>query len=509
MEEEILNNVNGFPLDESQKRIVKAEEKYLLVSAGAGSGKSLTIIGKIRYLIEIKNIKKEEIICISFTNDATKSLKNKLKTNYNYDINCYTFHKLGLEILKNENYTIADTSLLPYTINEYLKGLININKDNKKRILNYLKIRFNERNFEKKYNKITLEQFSRISKIIEKFINLLKSNNHSEEYIIDLIRNEKNKKEKNLLIVILYIFKTYKQELESKKEIDFNDMISLATLKIKENGFRKRLKYIIIDEFQDTSLVRFNLIKELLAKTNSNLLAVGDDFQSIYRFTGCDLTLFLNFTNIFPNAKILKIENTYRNSQELIDIAGSFIMKNKNQIKKSLKSNKKVNYPVEIVYYKNIVQTFIKLIEKIYEKYKKNILVLGRNNNDIIMLTRNNYFIYQENNLIYKKNKNIKIKYLTIHRSKGLEEENVILINLTNKKNGFPNKIENEQIIKYVSCKEDDYPYAEERRLMYVALTRTKNKVYLLTPLKNESVFVKEIKKDFKKQIKIVKPNKI
>ena len=113
------------------------------------------------------------------------------------------------------------------------------------------------------------------------------------------------------------------------------------------------------------------------------------------------------------------------------------------------------------------------------------------------MLTRNNYFIYQENNLIYKKNKNIKIKYLTIHRSKGLEEENVILINLTNKKNGFPNKIENEQIIKYVSCKEDDYPYAEERRLMYVALTRTKNKVYLLTPLKNESVFVKEIKKEY------------
>ena len=97
------------------------------------------------------------------------------------------------------------------------------------------------------------------------------------------------------------------------------------------------------------------------------------------------------------------------------------------------------------------------------------------------------------------------MKYLTIHRSKGLEEENVILINLTNYRTGFPNKITDHRIISYVKCKEDNYPYSEERRLMYVALTRTKNKIYLLVPKTNKSIFVKEIEKDYRKKIKIKK----
>ncbi|MBQ6816943.1 MAG: UvrD-helicase domain-containing protein [Bacilli bacterium] len=160
----------------------------------------------------------------------------------------------------------------------------------------------------------------------------------------------------------------HKSYLNSKKEIDFSDMISLSTKHIKKYGYKNKIKYIIIDEFQDTSKVRFNLIKEILTKTNANLLVVGDDFQSIYRFTGCDLKLFLDFNLIFKNSKILKIENTYRNSQELIDIAGSFIMKNNNQLQKDLKSNKHTKYPVQIIYYKHIIKTFINLINYIYKK---------------------------------------------------------------------------------------------------------------------------------------------
>ena len=504
-EEQVLNNINGYPLDDKQRKVVTSSDKYLLVSAGAGSGKTLTIIGKIRYLIEIKKLREDEIICISFTNEATNNLKNKLKDNYGYNIPCYTFHKLGLEILKNDHYKIAEQDLLKYTIDEYFKGLINMNIENKKRILTYLKIKHNNRNYEKKYKKIKEEDLNKIKKLIEKFINLLKSNDYNETHIISFIKQEQNKQSKALLIVILYIYETYQQELKSKKEIDFSDMISLATKKVNKHGYPKMIKYIIIDEFQDTSLVRFNLIKAIINKTKSNLLVVGDDFQSIYRFTGCDLSLFVNFTKIFPNSKILKIESTYRNSQELIDIAGSFIMKNPNQIKKKLKSYKHNNKPIEIIYYKDINKTFTKLIDYIHDKTKKSILVLGRNNFDINLVTNNSKFTKEENRIIYKNNPNIKINYLTIHRSKGLEESNVIIINLTNKKTGFPNQITDDKILKYVTCKEDDYPLAEERRLMYVALTRTKNKTYLLTPEKNESEFVKEIKKDYKKKIKIVR----
>ncbi len=508
MKQEILNNINGYKLDEKQKKIVTSKEKYLLVSAGAGSGKTLTIIGKIRYLIEIEKLKEEEIICISFTNESTNSLKMKLKENYNYNIPCYTFHKLSLEILKGDNYKITSQNLLSYTIDEYLKGLININPENKKRILNYLRIRYNKKNYHKKYKNIKEEDIKRIKIIIERFINLLKSNDYDKERILNFIIQEKNKRKKNFLIIILYIYQTYEQELISKNEIDFNDMISLATKKVIKNGYQKKIKYIIIDEFQDTSQVRFNLIKEILKKTNANLLVVGDDFQSIYRFTGCDLTLFVNFNKLFPNSKILKIENTYRNSQELIHIAGSFIMKNKNQIKKELKSNKHLNYPIEIIYYKNINKTFTKLINKIYHNTNKPILILGRNNKDINLIIGNNFSLVG-NQIIYKNNTNIKINFLTIHKSKGLEAENVIVINLTNKKTGFPSKIKNDKILDYVTCKTDIYPYAEERRLLYVAITRTKNKTYLLAPINNESIFITELKKDFKKQIKIVKPNRL
>lgn len=502
-EEEILNNINGYPLDESQRQIVKSKDKYLLVSAGAGSGKTLTIIGKIRYLIEIEKLKENEIICISFTNEATNNLKNKLKENYNYNVPCYTFHKLGLEILKNENYKITDSNLLNYTINEYLTSIID-NK-NKQRLLEYFKIKYNSKNFESKYNNINKEYIDRIKSLIETFINLLKSNDYNENNIIEFINKEKKSKNKNLLIIILYIYKLYEQELKSSKEIDFSDMISLATKKVNKEGYKNKIKYIIIDEFQDTSWVRFNLIKAILSKTNASLLVVGDDFQSIYRFTGCDLTLFLNFENIFPNSKTMKIENTYRNSQELIDVAGSFIMKNNNQIKKNLKSNKSIKKPIEIIYYQNIEKTFIKTIEKIYKETNKPILVLGRNNYDINILTRNDKFVLQETELIYKNNKNINLKYLTIHKSKGLEEENVVIINLTNKTTGFPNKITDHKILSYVKCKEDNYPYAEERRLMYVALTRTKNKVYLLVSQNNSSIFAKELTKHYKKKIKIKK----
>lgn len=341
----LLDNINGYPLDQNQRNVVTSSKKHLLVSAGAGSGKTLTIIGKIRYLIEIKKLKETEIICISFTNEATKSLKNKLTQNYNYNIPCYTFHKLGLEILKEDGYKINTTNLLTYVINEYFKAIINNNPENKKRTLNFLKIKNNNLNFQKKYQDIPPKKLNELKTLIEKFINLFKANDYPNESFLDFLKKAKTKQEKSFLILTYYIYHTYQKELISKKEIDFSDMISLATKKVEKYGYSQNIKYIIIDEFQDTSKVRFNLIKAILKQTNASLLVVGDDFQSIYRFTGCDLELFLKFKNIFPGSDILKIENTYRNSEELINIAGSFIMKNKNQLSKDLKSKKENPFP--------------------------------------------------------------------------------------------------------------------------------------------------------------------
>ena len=238
--------------------------------------------------------------------------------------------------------------------------------------------------------------------------------------------------------------------------------------------------------------------------TNANFLAVGDDYQSIYRFTGCDLYLFLNFKKYFEDSKIYKIQTTYRNSQQLINIAGNFIMKNKMQMKKNLKSHKELSKPIKIVYYKNSTSEFIKLIDYLYKQSKRNILILVRNNNDINSIISNKIII-NESSIKYLNHEDMNIRYLTVHKSKGLEEETVIIISLENKDWGFPNKIKDEVILKYILPKKEKCMYSEERRLFYVALTRTKNETYLFVKKDNPSIFVKELLKKEGNNIEIIK----
>jgi len=180
-------------------------------------------------------------------------------------------------------------------------------------------------------------------------------------------------------------------------------------------------------------------------------------------------------------------------------------MKNKSQIRKNLKSSKTIDRPIEIVFYNELKHTFLYLVKNIYEKTHKPIMILGRNNNDINFVIDKNFKLEPDGKLVYLNNKEIDMYYLTAHKSKGLEEENVIIINLENKLLGFPNKIQDDKILRFVSNNFEKYPYNEERRLFYVALTRTKNKVFLLVPKSNPSVFVKELLSCYSSKIKVWK----
>ena len=230
-----------------------------------------------------------------------------------------------------------------------------------------------------------------------------------------------------------------------------------------------------MDEFQDTSNIRFNLINKIRDISNATLFCVGDDYQSIYHFSGCNLNIFLNFTKLIPNSTILKLKYTYRNSEELINISSKFVMKNKSQINKKLISNKHIDKPVEFIYYINPKKSFNKIYKSLLNK--GSLLVLGRNNFDINKFSDGNI-----------------PEFMSVHASKGLESDNVILINMTDDMYGFPNKIVNSKLIEELHPSDKSYLYAEERRLFYVALTRTKNKVYILVPLFKKSIFIKEIK---------------
>ena len=449
--------INGYELDKTQMNAIKSNYKNTLVVAGAGSGKTLTILGLIKYLIDNKGYKENEILCISFTNESTNSLHNKL-LDINHNIEVLTFHKLGLKIIGN-NYSITNNNYLDYIIDEYFKSYILNNKKKYKLFKNVLYIDLDKNLFES-------YEYLNFKRLIITFINLAKSNDYNEYNIFNCYKKSLFN-ERRILRMILDIYIIYKRELESINKIDFNDMISLATKKVQETKIL--YKYIIIDEFQDTSPVRFNLIREIIKYTNARLFVVGDDYQSIYRFSGCNLDTFINFNNYFKDSKTYFLKYTYRNSNELIKISTSFIMKNHNQLKKDIVSNKNVNKPIVIL----IGYKLDDIINEIEDP-----LILGRNNKDIEDIPYNNK--------------------LTIHKSKGLEATNVILVNSDN----IPNNIRNEKILRHVLNETEYILHEEERRLFYVALTRTKNKIYILVN-KRMSPFIRELIHDYKNYIEI------
>ena len=484
---DLIKDVSGIALDISQKKAILSDEDNTLIIAGAGSGKTLTMVGKINYLINVLKINPKQILCISFTNDAVNSLSRKI----NNQVEVLTFHKLALKILNNE-YFITDITL-DYVVDEYFSTLIYNNEYMIKKVLKLFKSELDIELYKHYLDKPCMME---LKQIVITFINLFKANNYNIDKFIEI----DNKQDHDILSIIIDIYFLYTNELKSQNLIDFNDMINLATKKINENIIKLKYKYIIIDEYQDTSYTRYELIKAIKNQTCSKIIAVGDDFQSIYKFTGCNLSLFTNFEKYFGYTKKIYIDKTYRNSQELISVAGKFILKNKNQIKKNLKSNKRRNKPIKIIYEDEHV------LEELFDYLSKNnikdIMVLGRNNEDIKKYLNGNIIINKDI-ITYKKNTNLNIRYLTVHKSKGLESECVIIINLEDRISGFPNKMKNNHVIDLISYK-DEYPYAEERRLFYVALTRTLTDTYLIIPTSKCSIFVEEIIKDNKKYIEYI-----
>lgn len=446
-------------MNEKQLEAVKSLENTLVV-AGAGSGKTFTIVNKIKYLLDNNIYKENELLIISFTNESVNDLKRKI--DYNLDI--MTFHKLAITLINNPNMKISNEYYLKFIINEYFNSYGKYNKkQNKliKRIIQEMDI-------------------DNLKKLIFTFINLYKSNYNDINYLLNLYQKS-HFINKIYFKIILEIYHIYNQELKASNLYDFNDMIKIATNNINNNLIKTNYKYIIIDEFQDTSLNRFKLIDAIMKQNNAKIFAVGDDYQSIYRFSGCNLDIFLNFNKLVNNLNIISLDYNYRNSKEIIDVANSFIMKNKNQIKKETICLKNINKTIKICFYKNKRTAIEKILKYIDTKY----LIIGRNNKD------KGLFNVQDK------------PFLTIHKSKGLEEDNIILINLTNNNNSLPSKIKNHKIINKI-IKTEYYPYEEERRLFYVALTRTRNNIYLLVPKSNYSIFIKELMKNYKNYIEYI-----
>ena len=288
------------------------------------------------------------------------------------------------------------------------------------------------------------------------------------------------------------VYERYVEKLKSNGQIDFTDAILQAT-EICRSSHPVKYEYIIVDEFQDISIDRYNFLKVLRdGNPPAKLYCVGDDWQSIYRFSGSDMALFNQFPDYFGSTEINKIETTYRFGEPLVGLSSQFIQRNGAQIKKDIHPfSPQAKTELQFCEYErrdycNVIGQLVASIPA-----DKSIFLLGRYSFDDYYLP----FMYKsvkEGNRFYYFIGGRKIEFLTVHKSKGLEADYVIILQCNKDTYGFPSLVSDDPVLNYVLTKSDQYPYGEERRLFYVAITRAKVKTYVLYDSRVPSVFVDE-----------------
>lgn len=364
--------------------------------------------------------------------------------------------------------------------------------------------------------------------LICRFISNFKVNGYNADEFNRMYHSTQNVRSRLFLDICHDCYLEYDRWLKENKAVDFEDMINESARllrEVKEMKQKLDFKYVIVDEYQDISRQRFDLTKALADVTDAKIIAVGDDWQSIYAFSGSDITLFTKFAEKMGYAKMLKIVRTYRNSQEVIDIAGNFIQKNTEQIEKRLLSPKTITDPVIIYTYDStskgsngnrrsganyavahaveVALTQLLAYKKQEEKEPGGILLLGRYAFDGDHLEKSGLFEFVNRSSKIKSVKypKLDITFMTAHSSKGLGYDDVIIVNGKNETYGFPSKIEDDPVLAFVIKGDRSIDYAEERRLFYVAMTRTKNRVFFVAPEQNPSEFLLELKRDYKNVI--------
>lgn len=369
------------------------------------------------------------------------------------------------------------------------------------------------------YEAISQDKYfgSQLEDLIISFVNLCKSRDLSEQEIKDLFYSEREDafmtRRSELFFTFAFpILRQYKKALDEDNSIDFHDMINQAAGIVRKHGCID-YDYIIVDEYQDISYSRFNLMNAIRENSDAKILCVGDDWQSIYRFAGSDISLFSKFGEFVGEYEQLLIEKTYRNSQELVSMASEFIQKNPMQIKKEPKSHKSLNDPISFVEYDAVdpdgaYAAFIDTVEELVDKYghDRSIMVLGRHSFEMRPILFEGDSMERERRGISMDYETGKIKirglefdnlsFTTVHKAKGLQADNVIVLHMENSQYGFPNKLTDDPMLTPLLSEKEDFRFAEERRLFYVAITRTKNETILLAPNINESEFFMELLND-------------
>ena len=353
-------------LNTAQKKAVTHIDGPLLIVAGAGSGKTRVLTSRIANLVKEKKAFPNQILAVTFTNKAAKEMQNRVSTILKTDANGLpwlgTFHSICAKLLRRHaaavnlksNFTIIDT-------------------DDQSRLIKNIC----------KSEDIDIKQLS--PKFILSIIDKWKNRGF---YPNDVILKNKETFEKN----ILSLYKIYQRKLIDLNSCDFGDLI-LHTVKIFEKNndikeiYSKNFKYILVDEYQDTNFIQSRWLN-ILTEKNRNICCVGDDDQSIYSWRGAEIKNFLEFDKIYKETEVIRLEENYRSTQNILSVASSLISNNQNRVSKTLKSTKNKGDLVKLNCFKNGKDEAVGISDEL-EQNLKNIVSFNK-----IAISLNEYFFF-------------------------------------------------------------------------------------------------------------------
>lgn len=482
--------VENHPLDREQRKSIYDPARFNLVVAGAGSGKTTTILGKILYLLQSGFASPPEILVLSFTHDSATELRERFLREYYQtfaeqilfekspppNITIETFHSLALKLLRS---LWPDFSV---TTNEI---------DNEQPVSEITD------NVISGSDELTIQ-----TSIIREFLDLHELESETVSQIASKFSSEEYHK------LFLTVFEQYQRELSElieKNQTTFSGLIKLAIRCLRSGQIKTQFRYIIVDEYQDLSALRQEFLHLLLESSQANLFAVGDDWQAIYGFSGSRVDFTLNFRRFWGDFSLHRISKTYRFGPTLARLSSGFIMQDHTQIRKQIQSQKEDSSEPVVEVCGDSERLDLEVLTHYLESLSENssILLLGRFQIDLFRLAHCSKFNLTSDGIEFHARSDLKIRFLTVHQSKGLEADYVIILNNRDAKLGFPAHVKDPplkaELVKITEeLRLDQASVNEERRLFYVALTRAKKQVILLTVDGKESSFIKELRRKFR-----------
>ncbi|HEY1847422.1 MAG TPA: DNA helicase IV [Buttiauxella sp.] len=484
---EFFREVESSPLNPSQARAVVNGEDALLVLAGAGSGKTSVLVARAGWLLQRGEASEDQILLLAFGRQAAQEMDERIAERLHTDaITARTFHALALHIIQQgskkaprvselESETAARHQLL---IDSWRQQC----REKKAQAKGWREWLSDELAWEVPEGEYWQDErlAKRLASRLDRWLGLIRMHGGSQAEMIagcpDEVRDLFSKRVK----LMAPLLKSWKSALKAEEAVDFSGLIHQAINVLEKGRFISPWKHILVDEFQDISPQRAALLAALRRQnSHTSLYAVGDDWQAIYRFSGADMALTTAFTHHFGEGDRCALDITYRFNDRIGEIANGFIQQNPNQLAKPLNSLTKGDKKSVTLLADDRLET---LLDKLsgYAKPEQRILVLARYHHLRPAILEKAATRWPKLN----------IDFMTIHASKGQQADYVIVLGLQAGKDGFPAPARESVMEQALLPQPENYLDAEERRLLYVAMTRARHRVWLLFNKKEPSDFV-------------------